>query len=822
MIRKSVTVLTFTVTLGAFIALTAVRAEGDFSWPVWPDSTSHILGNSYGQYQFYKIQTSGFMHTGIDIMIPESTAVYAVKAGWVKAVLTSYADQHWRIVVGDTPGDEICDAFMYAHLIESSIKDEAGLAVGDFVEAGQFLGRIVHFDPGIPGVDFNHIHFSKIRSGGAGWLTFDVWEYIGDPLLELTSSGDTSAPQFENAVGDDIFGFTVNNISAYLSPAQPLSGAVDIICKIHDSIGGTWPLAPSVIEYRFEGPDTSDWILGLNFLGELGAYQSEAQQQTNAIYREDATCDSEGDYLDRHFYFTITNNDDDSLIEANDDRSAWNTTEYNNGEYTVIVRATDAAGNAAIESMQISIANYFSLTGQIITADTTTDYSGTGITVANTGDADITISDGSYSFPSISAGRKLIEVRREGFWPLDTTIMLDGNCTLNLLMQPIIDSDGDGLMDDDDNCPQVFNPDQADGDLDNIGDICDNCPSVPNTGQADADSDLLGDACDNCVLAANPGQADGDGDLSGDACDNCPATANIDQLDSDLDGIGDLCDDCTDSDGDGFGDSGFAGNSCADDNCPSVANSDQADIDGDGIGDACDNCPGISNADQADADGDMIGDVCDNCVAAANPYQVDTDGDLLGNLCDNCPLAANADQLDNDADGRGDICDDCTDSDGDGFGDPGYGNNVCNVDNCPNISNSDQSDADSDGVGDVCDECTDTDSDGYGNPGYAANGCADDNCPEDANPGQEDFDSDGVGDACCCVERGDVDHSGVRDISDLTFFVDYLFGGGPGAPCPEESDIDSSGGVDISDLTFFVAYLFGGGDLPGDCASATP
>ena len=69
----------------------------------------------------------------------------------------------------------------------------------------------------------------------------------------------------------------------------------------------------------------------------------------------------------------------------------------------------------------------------------------------------------------------------------------------------------------------------------------------------------------------------------------------------------------------------------------------------------------------------------------------------------------------------------------------------------------------------------------------------------------------------CCELRGDVDHSGAWDISDLTYFVDYLFGGGPAAPCEDESDIDYSGGIDISDLTYFVAFLFGGGPSPGDC-----
>jgi len=91
----------------------------------------------------------------------------------------------------------------------------------------------------------------------------------------------------------------------------------------------------------------------------------------------------------------------------------------------------------------------------------------------------------------------------------------------------------------------------------------------------------------------------------------------------------------------------------------------------------------------------------------------------------------------------------CTvDSDGDGYGDPGYPENECPDDNCPDTYNPDQSDFDADGIGDLCDECTDSDGDGYGNPGYAANTCLPDNCPDTYNPDQSDGDMDGIGDAC--------------------------------------------------------------------------
>jgi hypothetical protein len=68
------------------------------------------------------------------------------------------------------------------------------------------------------------------------------------------------------------------------------------------------------------------------------------------------------------------------------------------------------------------------------------------------------------------------------------------------------DDDGDGIPNDDDNCPNVPNPGQEDADGDGVGDACDNCPDVSNPGQEDADGDGIGDACDNCPNHYNPDQ----------------------------------------------------------------------------------------------------------------------------------------------------------------------------------------------------------------------------------------------------------------------------------------------------------------------------
>jgi hypothetical protein len=109
-------------------------------------------------------------------------------------------------------------------------------------------------------------------------------------------------------------------------------------------------------------------------------------------------------------------------------------------------------------------------------------------------------------FGILSAGRYRLEAFAIG---TATPFFEDGRLSqqLSLAFTPPADTDGDGVPDRRDNCPQVANPDQADGDGDGTGDACDNCPLVANPDQADGDGDGTGDACE-CPSAGSTGFLD--------------------------------------------------------------------------------------------------------------------------------------------------------------------------------------------------------------------------------------------------------------------------------------------------------------------------
>jgi len=186
------------------------------------------------------------------------------------------------------------------------------------------------------------------------------------------------------------------------------------------------------------------------------------------------------------------------------------------------------------------------------------------------------------------------------------------------------DSDGDGVSDDIDLCPQVKGEPELSGcpdtDGDGVADYRDACPDVKGTkelsGCPDTDGDGVPDNEDECP------------NLQGSKLNHgCPEKDVF--MDKDNDGVEDKDDRCPDQAG-----PASAGG------CP--------DTDGDGVPDFVDKCPTLSGSSAnngcPDRDGDGVNDNIDNCpdkpgLAIYNGCP-DTDGDGMDDFNDRCPNMA--------------------------------------------------------------------------------------------------------------------------------------------------------------------------------------
>ncbi len=189
--------------------------------------------------------------------------------------------------------------------------------------------------------------------------------------------------------------------------------------------------------------------------------------------------------------------------------------------------------------------------------------------------------------------------------------------------EDLLDSDGDGLEDDIDLCPQIAGPIDLkgcpDSDDDGIPDYRDDCPNIAGValfkGCPDSDGDGVSDNDDECPNMFGTKENNG-----------CPESAD---KDTDGDGVVDSLDKCPNIKG-----------SIDNNGCPS-----ENDSDGDGIPDSEDRCPNLSGSASAsgcpDRDADGISDFDDRCPDRPGLRSLngcpDSDGDGIDDSRDKCP-----------------------------------------------------------------------------------------------------------------------------------------------------------------------------------------
>ncbi|UCG33554.1 MAG: hypothetical protein JSU68_02760, partial [Phycisphaerales bacterium] len=172
----------------------------------------------------------------------------------------------------------------------------------------------------------------------------------------------------------------------------------------------------------------------------------------------------------------------------------------------------------------------------------------------------------------------------------------------------IVDSDGDNVPDNEDNCPDVPNPGQEDADGDQVGDACDGCPNDP-------------DKIDPGICGCGVPDTDTDGDQTPDCNDLCPN--DPDKIDPGICGCG-VPD--TDTDGDQTPDCNDLCPNDPDKTDPGVCGcgTPDDDTDGDQTPDCNDLCPNDP-------------DKTDPGICGCGTPDDDTDGDQTPDCNDLCP-----------------------------------------------------------------------------------------------------------------------------------------------------------------------------------------
>jgi hypothetical protein len=309
-----------------------------------------------------------YFHSGLDIMLPNGTPMYAIESGYVKYIhydLTGYA----FIIIGDTPGTEPGNAWSYGHVNNFHHQE------GDYVQRGEQIAEI--FFKGL-----EHIHLGKIYSetglwdSNSGYYHINPYPYF---IYQDTEPPTIQAPLF----------YFKNNSDTFFAPDAPtvVYGAVDIVAGIRD--GGEYAhyksglygdrLCVAQLEYEIYSDRTgASYRKSFDFrkliIKNLSSYNSS---QVSTIFKapwllEDIAVTQDGSLTGDKFYsfYILTNCPIEGFEDAwrvNPDYSqlSWDTLAldgngnrlFPNGLYRITVKAIDFAGNSSTVSDEVMVLN---------------------------------------------------------------------------------------------------------------------------------------------------------------------------------------------------------------------------------------------------------------------------------------------------------------------------------------------------------------------------------------------------------------------------------------------------------------------------------
>ena len=291
-------------------------STGSYSWPVKPFDRAHPVRANFGDPRttfhgpptLRGLMTSGgsfSFHFGVDIAVPDGTAVYPVRSGTARLLGgrnvevdsgDGFTTQYWHIVPAIKPGQHV--------------------TVGQTV-----LGHVMK--------GYEHVHFTELDSGRSV-----------NPLApgHMGPYEDTTAPQVTE------ISFRADRSNAEVIP-EALSGVVVPVVRAADTtalpVRGIWgglPVAPALLTWHIERANDGRVVIdervafdvreAIPANDEFWSVYARGSRQNMATFGKQRAWRTPGTYL-----YRLTH-------------SSFDTRNLPNGIYRLVVTAADIRGNS--------------------------------------------------------------------------------------------------------------------------------------------------------------------------------------------------------------------------------------------------------------------------------------------------------------------------------------------------------------------------------------------------------------------------------------------------------------------------------------------
>jgi hypothetical protein len=331
-----------------------------------------FVANNFALYQASGTDGPGtmYLHSGLDVILPNGTPVHAVEAGRVRAVVDG-GEFYQTLVVEDE--DEPDAGWGYTHVARFQVR------VGDRVPQGRLLAR-VHFR------GLEHVHMTRfVRPAGGRWDALGTLHAVQPDTF--FAYADAEPPAFDGP--PRYYRNETDSALARGADGRPrVAGDVDIVVGMRDPApharSAAYPMfgdghhAVTRVEYELAGPlgapgarreRRASFDLGrLPLVRGPAAGRAALEASTVFKYYPAVRPPGSPPYWNGFAYYVVTNWPADGRagpVAADDRERAWRTAErapggaplWPDGDYAVTVRAWDFKGNTASRTDTVRVTN---------------------------------------------------------------------------------------------------------------------------------------------------------------------------------------------------------------------------------------------------------------------------------------------------------------------------------------------------------------------------------------------------------------------------------------------------------------------------------